>query len=170
MKISKILIISSVLLLAGCASDSKRIVDLNLNYVTASSVPTGGVDKNAQAQLAEAASSVNQSLQQLSAIQVAKNPNVKIPTLNPAATGMTQQASIDWNGPVEPILNKIASATGYHLRILGSNPAIAVLVSIDADNQTMAEILRNVTYQVEKKASVSVYPATKIIELRYYAS
>lgn len=161
---------SATLLLAGCASDSKRIVDLNLNYVTANSVPTNSVDKNAQAELADAASSVNQSLQQLSAIQMAKNPNIKIPTIDAAKTGMTQQTSIDWNGPVEPILQKIADSTGYKLKTLGVKPAIDTLVTINAENETMADVLRNITYQVEKKASITVYPSTKVIELRYIAN
>ena len=170
MKIKTLAILPLAVLLAGCATDSKRVVDLNLKYVTSNSVPPTKTDTNAQAQVAEAAASINQSLQELSAIQMASNPNTTktAPQLDAKTIGMTQQASMNWNGPVKPILEKIAAASDYQLKVLGSEPTIPVLVSIDAKNEVLATILRNVTYQVERKASITVYPSTKIIELRYY--
>ena len=169
MKINKLVILAPLALaLAGCASDSKKIVDLNLQYVPSSAVTAGNNDPAAQAQLAQAASSVSGSLQKLDAVQLAAHPNAKMAKpLNARAIGMSQVTSVDWNGPVEPILNKIAAASGYQVRVLGQKPAIPTLVSVNANNETLASILRNVTYQIHTKADVVVYPKTKVIELRY---
>ena len=165
---ANLLIIPAVLLLAGCASDSKRVVDLNLHYITANSAPLNATDSNSQSQLAEASTSVSQSLQQLSEIDSAVHPNAKIGSpANPKAIGMAKTASINWNGPVEPIVKKIASASGYRVRVLGSTPAVPVMVSVDANNETLASILRNVKYQVVNQAAIVTYPSSRTIELRY---
>ncbi len=158
------------LTLGGC-SDSPRYVDLNLNYITASSAPVKTDDRRSQAMLAETASSVNQSLQQLSAIQMATHPDVRMQDpADPVALNMAQQTSLDWTGPVEPLLKKIADISGYQVRVLGPKPAIPVIVIINAQNQQLATILRDTTYQIAQKARIQVYPKTHIIELRYLQS
>jgi defect in organelle trafficking protein DotD len=167
-KIIKLTVICLCVALAGCDSDSKRVVDLNLKYVTAKNAPVQAPDRNAQASLAESATSVSHSLQQLSAMQMALHPKAKIGApLNPKAIGMAQIASLNWDGPVEPVLKRIASATGYRVVVLGQRPAVPVIVSVHARNQTLAAILRNVKYQANPKARVVIYPSRRVIELRY---
>ena len=167
MKINKIFILSLVLLLAGCSTEKH----LTYSYITTDSAPTPSVDTNAQAQLADAANSVGGSLQQMSAIDKATHPRARMPApANPEAIGMAQQTSLDWNGPIQPLLEKIASASNYRLSVLGNAPPIPIIVSINETNVPLAEILRNATYQVEKQANVVVYPQTRTIELRYYSS
>jgi len=171
MKFKSFLLLLPVALLAGCSHDTPKFVDLNLHYITTDSAPVKGTDRKAQAQLAEAAQSVNQSMQQISAIQIATNPDVKMPKpVNPVAVGMAQQTSLDWTGPVQPLLKKIASASGYNVRVLGKAPAIPVIVSINANDEVLANILRDTTYQVAKKARIKLYPQSKTIELRYLSS
>lgn len=167
MKINKFLIIPVVLLLAGCATTHK----IKYSYITANSAPVQSTDRNAQAQLAEAASSVGHSLQSLSAIQMATHPRAKLGApANPKAIGMAQQASLSWVGPVKPLLRKIAAASHYRLRVLGRTPAVKPIVQVNSRNQTLAAILRNVRYQVEKQATIKVYPSSRVIELRYHSN
>lgn len=168
MKNKKLLILPLLLAsvsLAGCASNVKRQVNLNLNYVTASSVPATG-DRAAQAQIAQAAKSVDKSLAQLSAIQVATHPGTKM-NAPVSAPGMNRVVSLSWNGPVEPLLSKVAAKANYRLSVLGTSPAIPALVNVSARNQSLAAIVRNVSYQVSAKARVAVYPNKHLIELRY---
>ncbi|MCH9769820.1 MAG: type IVB secretion system lipoprotein DotD [Gammaproteobacteria bacterium] len=163
-----ILLLGAALLLAGCDSESKRIVDLHLHYITTDSAPVATVDSNAQAQLAQTADSVGTSLQQLSAVQLATHPGAKIQhPLNANAIGMGQIASLNWTGPVETLLNKLATSSHYKVSILGNRPAIPVLVSMDVENKTIAYMVRDVAYQVVNKARVTIYPKTRTIELRY---
>ena len=170
MKILKLSMLCLVLGLAGC-SDSKRVVDLHLSYITAHSAPVNSSDANAQAQVAIAATTSSGALEEISAIDAASNPTSPVQKPWDAhAIGMDQLASIDWNGPVKPILEKIADASAYHVRVIGIEPPIPVLVIVNANNQQVADILRNVMYQVHTKADIKVYPKTKTLELRYYPS
>jgi defect-in-organelle-trafficking protein DotD len=171
MRFKHFLLLLPLGVLAGCSHDTPKFVDLNLKYITAHSAPEPAVDQRSQAQLAESAQSVNTSLQQLSAIQIATHPDVKMaPPINANAVGMGQQTSLDWTGPVEPLLHKIADASGYHVRVVGREPAIPVIVAISANDQTLASILRDTTYQVAKKARIALYPNSRTIELRYFDS
>ena len=171
MKIKSLLIIPAIILLTGCASDSKSVVDLHLHYITADSAPIEASDTNAQNQLAESAASVGSSLQELSAIQMTTNPQAKMPDpINAKQVGMAQQVSIDWNGPVEPILKQIADDSHYTLRVIGDQPAIPVLVSITAKQQVLADVFRNLQLQVSNYAKIQLYPDSKTIELRYAAN
>lgn len=172
MKKSKLLLIPIVLsslALAGCASGSKKVVDLNLNYVTAHSVPAGSFDRNAQTQVAEAATSVGHSLQNLSAIQMAAHPHARVPKpYNARRLGLNQASSISWTGPIGPLVKRIARAGHYRFQSIGSRPAIPVIVSLNARNQTLASILQNVRLQAQGKANIGIYPRQRLIQLSYY--
>ena len=163
------IIIPAILLLTSC--DDKKVVQLNLKYLPSDRVPANVTDRQSQEQIAEAATAVGRSLQELSAVQMTVHPPQKLQKpFNPQAIGMDKIASISWTGPVEPVLKKIAAATGYHLNVIGKEPAIPVLVSLDIHNQPIANILRNVTYQIVMKANIAVYARSRTIELRYHGN
>ena len=167
MKRSLISILVATLALTGCGPEHHNY--MLLKYVTADSAPVPAVDKNAQAQIAQAASSVSQSISNLDAMVVATHKNVAMPTpVNAAHVGMAQIVSIAWHGPVEPLLKQIADGAHYHLNVLGTAPSIPLLVNINASNETLADVLRDATYQVAKEATVKLYPHKRIIELRYH--
>src|SRR3990167_6536738 len=114
-----VLLLPLFFLLVSC-SDGKKVVDLKLKYLPTDEVPAKTTDEQAQAQLAEAATAVGQSLQELSAVQMTVHPPKKLrKPFNPNTPGMGKLASISWTGPVEPVLKKIAQATRYHLRVIG---------------------------------------------------
>lgn len=149
-------------ILAACASQTKSTVTHN-NIVQ--------IDDPAQAQLAEAATSVSKSLNHLDEIQEAVTPPPPHYTPpDPAAYGMNNLVTIDWSGPIEPLLEQIAEASAYTVRVLGVEPAIPVMVYLDKTNRPLGEILRDAGYQCGQKADIVVYPKTKIIELRYAAN
>jgi defect-in-organelle-trafficking protein DotD len=153
-------------LLALCASALTLSACHTTNYRTPP--PYDYSPRYAEEKLAEAAYSISNSLNQLAAIEKANSPKAKLPPPpNPASIGMEDIASVDWNGPVEPLLKKLAAACGYRLKAIGRRPAIPVIVQIDIKNQPIADILRDVSYQVVKKADIVVYPRRRIIELRY---
>ncbi len=121
-----------------------------------------------ESSLAEASYDVSRSISSLSETAQAAHPlPVTAYTPSPASYGMSGQTSVDWSGPVEPLAREIAHATGYRLRILGSAPAIPVMVSVYDKNRMIADILRDVAYQCGKRATIVVYPDTRVIELRY---
>lgn len=164
------LLLPAICLITSCTS-GKKIVDLHLKYVPANTVPADTTDQQSQEQLAEAATAVGQSLQELSAVQMTVHPPQKLrKPFDPQAIGMDKLASINWTGPVQPILKQIARSTHYQLTVVGRKPVIPVLVSLNIRNQPIATILRNITYQIVLKANIAVYPNRRIIELRYHGN
>lgn len=156
--------------LAACSSDSKNAsVDLTLHYITTTSAPQQTIDRYAQSALTEAAVTANHSLERLSSLELAKNPHVVLPKLpNPVTIGLDQHTSIDWNGPAEPLLQKLAASGNYTLHVLGRKPITPILVNMHVNDQALATIIRSVQYQIVAKASVRIFPKQKVIELLYF--
>ena len=122
----------------------------------------------AAAKLAEAATSISQSLVTLAEVEQAQLPAQKLDKLpNPEKLNMPEMICVDWSGPVEPFLKKIAQASGYRFRVLGVRPAIPIIVTITARNTPLTSVLRDTAFQCMTKADVMVYPCKKLIELAY---
>jgi defect-in-organelle-trafficking protein DotD len=151
MNIKYLLLSVFMILLSACAS---RPPEMHLD--------------NQDASLAEASYSVSRSISSLSEVAQAAHPLPKLdPPPNPASYGMAGLASIDWSGPVEPLVRQIAKMTGYRVRVLGTEPAIPVLVSVYDKNMMVADILRDVGFQCGRRAAIVVYPESRVIEIRY---
>ena len=146
----------SALLVVGC------------NTTKSSQIATNSGPDEASIKLAEAATSISQSLTDLKAIEKASTPpinNKRLPY--PTSYDMGQLASVNWSGPIEPLLQRIATLTDFQLRVIGRRPATPVLVTIDARNTPVGYIVRDANFQAGTKASINVYPGIHIIELRY---
>lgn len=157
MTAKKLATISIIIFLAGCAEPVPPKPDTSVNS-----------DDAAQVKLAEAAVSVSNSLTELAQMEKAIHPAAPVPTPpDPNSIGMGQLASVNWTGPIEPLIRKIAGATHYRVRVLGKSPAIPAIVSINAHNIPLADILRDASFQAAKKVDVVLYPRRRIIELRY---
>lgn len=144
--------------LVGCSSTQEEVAIVNHDPDL----------RAAGAKLTAAAESVNQSLQELAKIDRAVNPPLKLsaPT-DPDRIGMGRISSIDWSGPVGAIVKKIAEAANYQLKVLGTPPAVPILISVTAKDVPLADILRNIEFQCGRRANIVVYAARNIIELRY---
>ncbi len=148
-------IIGILLLLSGC-----------INQRT----PYKAADKEnrAEIQLAEAASSVSHSLVQLAKIQeTATPPQKEEKFVNPDTWGMQGTASIDWSGPIAPLVEHIAKAGNYKFRKIGKEPSVPIIITLNTKNSPLAMILRDVHYQANSKAQIRVYQKKQVIELRY---
>lgn len=160
------MIVGSVCFNTACVSQKKVNTAVIPNDLAIISDDIGA--REAELKLADSAVAVSDSLHQLAEIEKAKNPQARLPS-PPSADliGMNQLASLEWNGPIAPLVDKIAKATNYKARILGKQPAVPILISISAKDTPMADILRDATFQCGNKANIVVYPASKTIELRY---
>ena len=129
------------------------------------------VSDESATQMAEAAASVSQSLTNLEAVEKA-NMVPSAAKLYPAVGQVVIPgiSSIDWNGPIEPLVRQIAKATNYHVRIVGSAPITPIVVMVHEDQAANADILRNAALQAGNRATIKTNPAAKIIELRYLGS
>ncbi|MFU8797222.1 MAG: DotD/TraH family lipoprotein, partial [Gammaproteobacteria bacterium] len=83
---------------------------------------------------------------------------------------MPGKVSVDWAGPVEPLLKQISSISGYRFRVLGTRPAIPVMITVNAKDLPLTSVVRDIDFQSADKASVMVHHPTQTIELRYRRS
>lgn len=156
MKNNLIVLFMTTLLISGCAS------------TTFKRPPYNNPSDDASIKLAEAANAVSNSM-----LQMVKTEKVIIPpkvdnTLTiPNSSNLQTHASVDWSGPIAELTEQIARAAHYNIRILGTAPAIPILVSLNLQDTSLADILRNIDYQAGNKASIHVYPNNKVVELRY---
>ncbi len=146
------------LFLYGCAS----------NHLSMKKPPRNAPSDDASIKLAEAANSVSSSLIELARIEKESKPS-RFPKnlINVTTYNLEARASLDWSGPVEELVVRLANASFYKTRILGHAPAVPVLVNISANDRSLADILRDVDYQIGNQADLKVFPKSKIIELRY---
>jgi len=134
----------------------------------ASTPPQNPKSTSTDVSLAEASFAVSRSIVDLSEIAQASRPLPNLePPPNPASYGMAQITSVDWSGPVEPLVRQLANASNYQIRVLGAQPGIPVLVTVSAKNMMLADVLRDVGYQCGRRANVVIFPGSRIIELRY---
>jgi defect-in-organelle-trafficking protein DotD len=130
--------------------------------------PYNAPSDDASIKLAEAANSVSDSMLKMARIEkVVTPPGADNLKTIPNTHNLQTRASVDWSGPIGELTGRIAHAAHFHLRVLGQAPAVPVLISLDVNDQSLAEILRNIDYQAGQKASIHVYPNSQVIELRY---
>jgi defect-in-organelle-trafficking protein DotD len=123
---------------------------------------------NVEAELLATAQSIEQSLSTLAAAEKAENtPILNTAQLITPEGGMGGTADVDWSGPLVPLVEKIAEMSDYRLKVLGSEPAIPILISVNAKRAVIADILQNASLQAGKRAHILVFPSTRIIEVRY---
>lgn len=130
--------------------------------------PINPASDDASIKLAEAASSISDSMYQMARVEKVITPPHKDNTMTiPNTPALQTRASVDWAGPVEELVQRIGSAAHYRVRVLGRSPSIPVLVSVTTEDKTLAEILRDMDYQAGKNADIRVYPQLQVVELRY---
>ncbi len=130
--------------------------------------PYNDPSDDATIKLAEAAHSVSASMLEMARAEKALTPLHRGNMLTiPNAEGLKGHVSVDWSGPIGEVTKRIAKASRYNFQVRGQEPAIPILVSVRSQGKTLSEILRNIDYQANNKASIHVYPKLKIIELSY---
>jgi len=150
------------LLLASCTNSYKEGIK------GATPLTTDATMQKAEIQLSDSAQSIQTSLFELAKIQKAVYPAAKLPGLPDAdKIGMGHLASIDWTGPIEPLMKNVAKNTYYKLHVLGKEPPIPIIVSLSEKHVPIATILRDAAYQCGDRAHIVVYPRSRIIEIRY---
>ena len=130
--------------------------------------PINDPSDDATIKLAEAATSVSDSMLEMARVEKVIMPPTRDNTLTiPSAFNLQTRASVDWSGPIEELTLRIAKAGHFRLRVLGKEPSVPVLISLTAKDESLAEILRDIDYQAGRKANIHVYPNSQVVELRY---
>ena len=117
--------------------------------------------------LADAADRAAASLEKLAAVEHARSPGVAIGPVGNAPLEMRRAMTVQWVGPVEELVKTLAQRGNYSFIVVGSAPPIPVIVSVDANNTPIIDILRDVGLQMGMRADVRVDGRKKIVEIHY---
>ena len=117
--------------------------------------------------LADAADRASASLETLAAIEAQKRKIPATANLDNAPKELMRGITINWIGPVEELTRKLASRASYDFQVYGSGPATPLIVSIDAENQPLIEVLKDIGVQMGSEAAVHVNAQDREIEIRY---
>ncbi len=117
--------------------------------------------------LAEAAERASTALETLAAVEYAKSPGVSSGPIYDAPAELRRAISVNWVGPVEPITQKLAERAGYTFRTIGNQTPIAMIVSVDAQNLPVIDVLRDIGLQLGLRADIRVDADRRVVELHY---
>ncbi|MBN8520451.1 MAG: DotD/TraH family lipoprotein [Alphaproteobacteria bacterium] len=117
--------------------------------------------------MAEAADKASNALETLAAVEQAKSPGVAVEPIHNAPEELERAMTVNWVGPPDQISKMIADRAGYDFLTVGSRPPVPLVVNIDARNERVIDILRDIGLQLGVRADIKVDSVRKIIELHY---
>ena len=117
--------------------------------------------------LAEAATKASNALQTLASVEYAQSPAPVAAPIGNAPASLRRGITVNWVGPVEQIAKTLADRASYSFSALGTPPPVPVVVSVDAENTPLIEVLRDIGLQMGKRADVTVDSAQRVVEIHY---
>jgi len=117
--------------------------------------------------LAAAADRASSALQTLASVEQARNPGVSVQSAPGAPRELRRTVSVAWTGPIEPLLLSLVDRAGYQLQVNGDKPPVPVVVSVQAREKSVVEVLRDLGLQAGRRADIVVDPQRHIVELNY---
>jgi len=122
--------------------------------------------------LAQAADRASRALDTIANIEQQKNPGV--PPVQEdyanAPPNMMQPVSLRWSGPIEQVARTLAERAGLRFRIKGRRPAAPLVVNVDAYQQPILHVLRDIGLQAGTRADLSIDQSEGVVEVRYAAA
>lgn len=147
---------AAVLMLSACVAPAAKVD----HQMVASPDPVS-------LRLAAAVDKTSSALQTLASVEQARNPGVAVQTAPYASQELRRTVSVDWVGPIEPVTRRLAERAGYEFRVNGDIPPAPVVVSVQAKQKMVIEVLRDLGLQAGLRANVVVDPDQRIVELNY---
>lgn len=120
------------------------------------------------AMLAESADRASLALETLASVEKARTPAVNMSPVADVPVELRRAISVNWVGPIEPIAKTLADRAGYGFLVLGNQPSIPVVVSVDAENTRVVDALRDIGLQLGTRGDVKVDAQSRMVEI-YYA-
>jgi defect-in-organelle-trafficking protein DotD len=81
-----------------------------------------------------------------------------------------QPVSLRWSGPIDQVSRVLAERAGMRFRTLGRAPEVPLVVNIDAYQQPILHVLRDIGLQAGTRADLSVNQNEGVVEVRYAAA
>ncbi|MGH1378539.1 MAG: DotD/TraH family lipoprotein [Alphaproteobacteria bacterium] len=117
--------------------------------------------------LASSADRASVALETLAAVEKARTPASAMSPIGDVPTELRRTITVNWVGPIEPIAKTLADRAGYGFLVLGGEPAIQPVVSIDAENTRVVDVLRDIGLQLGMRGDIKVDAQTRMVEIYY---
>lgn len=117
--------------------------------------------------LAEAADKASNALETLAAVEQSRSPAVAVQPIHNAPPELTRAMTITWIGPAEQLTKKLADRASYTFLAVGDKPPVPLTVNIDAENEPVIDLLRDVGLQLGVRADIKVDSTRRMVELHY---
>ncbi|MFA6279413.1 MAG: DotD/TraH family lipoprotein [Bdellovibrionales bacterium] len=135
---------------------------------TTSMTPVATEPDVVSVRLAQAAEKASKALDTLSGIEQYREPQLPAPDdFSSAPPALTQLISIQWSGPIDQILQTLASRASMSYKVVGSPSGVPLLVNLDVYQKPLIEALHDLGLQAGRRADVSVNSNNNSIEIRY---
>lgn len=117
--------------------------------------------------MAAAVDKASSALETLASVEQARNPGAAVQSVPYAPQELRRTVTIKWVGPIEPIMQRLADRAGYQLQVNGDVPPAPVVVSLEARQKMVIDVLRDLGLQAGQRADVVVDPERSVVELNY---
>lgn len=119
------------------------------------------------AMLADAATRASNSLETLAAVEYGRGPAIAAAPIGDAPVNLRRAITVNWIGPAEQITKTLADRASYNFVTVGVAPSVPIVVSIDAENKPVIEVLRDIGLQLGLRADIRVDAEQNLVELHY---
>ena len=117
--------------------------------------------------LAEAADKASNALETLAAVEQNRAPGIAVEPIHNAPPELERAMTVNWIGPPEQILKRLADRASYSYLTVGNRPPVPPVITLNAENERVIDLLRDVGLQLGVRADVKVDSIQKTIELHY---
>lgn len=117
--------------------------------------------------IAEAAERASAALNTMSLIDQQRMPVDTAPDVLDAPVELQQPVTVSWTGPLESLVQLMAETAGYQFRVIGYPPTTPLIVTVNAVEERLVDVLRDTGLQVGMQAEIAVSAEGRVIEVRY---
>lgn len=154
-----LLLTAGALFLGACASNSSRMEVPPIEEIDQIIAEAVEVSANSNRAIAEVEVAV--------AAPVRPGPLAQIPPTVVLPPEAVQPVTVDWQGPVEPLIRDLAARAGYTFRTTGRAPTNMRMISIVANEEPLFGVIRRAGAMAHGFADIVFNPSTRTIEIRY---
>ncbi|MDE0407818.1 MAG: DotD/TraH family lipoprotein [Alphaproteobacteria bacterium] len=142
--------------LAGCVSWGPEAAP--------AAVAPSGPDP-AEERLIEAAERAERALASLARSLPAPDLQSGLPDADTLPAALRRPVSLDWSGPIETLAATLARLAGYRFGEAGRPPARPLIVAVEAENEPLIAVLRDVGLRAGGAATLTVDAANQTVLL-----
>ena len=78
-----------------------------------------------------------------------------------------QLIDVEWNGPIEDLLEDLAARAGFEFAVTGDAPEESAMVEISTRNEPLYGVAVRASYHASERTAVALDPAAGLLELRW---